>query len=45
MASFLRHHDETCVPDPYYGGDRGFEHVIDLLEDACASLLDHLTGK
>lgn len=45
MASFLHHHDEACVPDPYYGGDRGFEYVIDLLEDACASLLDHLTGK
>lgn len=27
------------VPDPYYGGDAGFEHVIDLLEDACEGLL------
>lgn len=23
------------VPDPYYGGPEGFEHVLDLLEDAC----------
>src|SRR6185369_2089983 len=22
------------VPDPYYGGPEGFEHVLDLLEDA-----------
>ena len=43
MASFLRHHQSDSVPDPYYGGDCGFEHVIDLLEDACASLLDWLT--
>lgn len=30
------------VPDPYYGGDSGFENVIDLLEDACAGLLQTL---
>lgn len=27
------------VPDPYYGGDQGFENVIELLEDACRGLL------
>jgi protein-tyrosine phosphatase len=27
------------VPDPYYGGAEGFEHVLDLVEDACAGLL------
>lgn len=27
------------VPDPYYGGTDGFEHVLDLLEDACDGLL------
>jgi len=30
------------VPDPYYGGDRGFEHVLDLCEAACRGLIDHL---
>ena len=29
----------SCVPDPYYGGDQGFENVIDLLEDACEGIL------
>ena len=33
------------VPDPYYGGVEGFEYVLDLLEDACAGLLTHLTGR
>src|SRR5262245_51643294 len=28
------------VPDPYYGGPRGFEHVHDLVERSCAALLD-----
>ena len=31
------------VPDPYYGGSEGFEYVIDILEDACAGLLNALT--
>ncbi|MCI1646774.1 MAG: low molecular weight phosphotyrosine protein phosphatase [Bacteroides sp.] len=30
------------VPDPYYGGAEGFEHVLDLLEDACAGLLEQI---
>ncbi len=31
------------VPDPYYGGDDGFEEVLDLVEAACAGLLDEIT--
>jgi len=27
------------VPDPYYGGARGFEHVLDLVEAGCAGVL------
>jgi len=27
------------VPDPYSGGPAGFEHALDLIEDACAGLL------
>jgi protein-tyrosine phosphatase len=30
------------VPDPYYGGARGFEDVFDMCEAACRGLLDHL---
>ncbi len=29
----------TEVPDPYYGGEEGFDQVLDLLEDACDGLL------
>ncbi|MEB3166450.1 MAG: low molecular weight protein-tyrosine-phosphatase [Cyanobacteriota bacterium] len=42
----LLHHAERAgvseVPDPYYGGAEGFEHVLDLLEEACRGLLEHL---
>jgi protein-tyrosine phosphatase len=32
------------VPDPYFGGEQGFEHVLDLVEEAAQGLLDHLRG-
>lgn len=42
MADYLRDHDDTYVPDPYYGEDEDFELVIELLEDACQGLLEQL---
>lgn len=30
------------VPDPYYGGDQGFERVLDMVEQAAQGLLAHL---
>ena len=30
------------VPDPYFGGERGFEHVLDLVDAAARGLLDEL---
>lgn len=32
--------DQNEVPDPYWSGQDGFELVLDLVEDACAALLD-----
>jgi protein-tyrosine phosphatase len=29
----------TEVPDPYYGGDKGFEAVLDMIEEACDQLI------
>lgn len=40
MTDFIRGFDVDHIPDPYYEGRRGFEHVLDLLEDACEGLLD-----
>jgi protein-tyrosine phosphatase len=33
------------VPDPYYGGDRGFETVLDMVEAACRGLLDEIAER
>ena len=30
------------VPDPYYGGEAGFEEVLDLAEQAARGLLSHI---
>lgn len=42
MTSYCTNFDEEEVPDPYYGGPQGFEHVLDLLEDACKGLLEKI---
>jgi len=46
-VGLLRDFDHTApagsvVPDPYYGGDRGFEEVLDICERACRGLLEHI---
>jgi protein-tyrosine phosphatase len=34
--------DDKEVPDPYYGGKRGFELVLDLIEEASDGLIAHI---
>ena len=36
---------EREVPDPYYGGPDGFEHVLDLVEDASEGLLADIRAR
>ena len=48
LKLLLEFSDETTlreVPDPYYGGDQGFEHVLDLVEAAAQGLLSHLRAR
>ena len=33
------------VPDPYYGGKNGFDHVYNLLEEACTFHSNYFTSK
>ena len=42
LTEFCEHHDSPVVQDPYYGGARGFEEVLDLVEDACDGLLKYV---
>lgn len=46
----MRDFDEVAkaskdVPDPYFGGDEGFQEVFEILERANSKFLDHLLEK
>ncbi|MEM7010967.1 MAG: low molecular weight protein-tyrosine-phosphatase [Verrucomicrobiota bacterium] len=38
FCEFCTESENEEVPDPYYGGDDGFETVLDILEDGCAEI-------
>jgi len=42
FTAFCQKYKSHDVPDPYYGGAQGFEHVLDLVEDGCDGLLAHI---
>jgi protein-tyrosine phosphatase len=42
LREFDPHATGTDVPDPYYGGDEGFDEVLAMVEGACRGLLDQL---
>ena len=40
IQNFRSIFEETEVPDPYFGGDEGFDYVLDILEDSVSGFLD-----
>jgi len=45
VLNYSQRYHGAAVPDPYYGGDDGFERVLDMLDDAIAGFLDrHLNA-
>jgi len=42
MNHASRHKGQAEVPDPYYGPEAGFDHVLDLVEDACDGVVAYL---
>ncbi len=40
LMRFASDHESAIIPDPYYGGQGGFEQVLDYIEDACQGLLE-----
>ena len=42
ILSYSKNAQLDEVPDPYYGGQNGFDKVIDLLDDAMDGLIDSL---
>lgn len=42
LGDFSAKYPGEDIPDPYYGGEQGFEVVMDMLIDACEGLLNLL---
>ena len=39
--AFSQNYPGESVPDPYYGGDQGFEQVLDMIEEGADTLINH----
>ena len=39
FAEFLHTTEASVIPDPYHAGEDGFEHVLDLMEEASDGLM------
>jgi protein-tyrosine phosphatase len=44
FLDFAPHAGTQDVPDPFYGGSEGFDHALDLIEQAARGLLAELLG-
>jgi protein-tyrosine phosphatase len=44
LSDFLPDGAPEDVPDPYWGGAKGFDRVLDLIEEACPRILEELLG-
>lgn len=42
FLAFSKEFSDTEVPDPYHGGAKGFELVLDMVESAAVGLLYHI---
>ncbi len=42
LLDYAPHLKTRNLPDPFYGTEPGFDRVLDMIEDACEGLLQHL---
>jgi protein-tyrosine phosphatase len=45
FAEFLKASNASVIPDPYYGDEQHFEHVLDLVEEASDGLMEFVIKK
>jgi len=45
FTEFLKKTPASVIPDPYYGGESGFEDVLDLIEEASDGLIEWVLKK
>ena len=42
MTDFCTTCSDPVVPDPYYGGDDGFQNIYNILDDACNKIISQI---
>jgi protein-tyrosine phosphatase len=45
LLDYAPHLTVREVPDPYFGGEQGFEQVLDMVEEAASGLLRSISGR
>jgi protein-tyrosine phosphatase len=45
LLGFARELPVSEVPDPYYGGEDGFDHALGLIEQGTRGLVDHIAAR
>lgn len=40
---FSKQYKDKDIPDPYYGGEGGFDYVFDIIEESAEAIYQHLT--
>lgn len=45
ITAFSTSYQDEEIPDPFYSGEAAFDLVLDMLEDSCQGLLEHLKKK
>lgn len=45
ITDYCRYSNYDLIPDPYYGGEKDFDLVLDILEDACKGMLEFIKNE
>lgn len=45
ITHYSKLYKDQEIPDPYYDGEAGFEHVLDMIEDSCEGILENIRTK
>ncbi|MDG2169146.1 MAG: low molecular weight phosphotyrosine protein phosphatase [Opitutales bacterium] len=45
FGQFVNADSPPEVPDPYYGGSQGFDIVLDMVEEGCDQLIEHILNR
>lgn len=45
FGDFVDVSEQPDVPDPYYGGEGGFDIVLDMVEGGCDQLIEHILNR